>query len=547
MATLTVPVTDDFSADLLSNIDIIEFTNVASATATFAALQFDNAAILDGVTLIGNGQTNAVEVRGGSVDASGWQFTGWSNTADLITLEGSTAADVITGPSRRATLSGLEGRDTLTGGGRDDTISGGTGADKITGGLGADVITGEGGNDTIKYTDGSDASGAESVDGGAGSDLLLLQNVEEPIVFIAATITRVERLEYRQSADAYFLSEHFMGKNGISEVTYGAGNDRLTIQGADFDLSGLVINNYGAAGTDALFLSGTDPSGCTITGTDYSQWIYGDSGDDSLTGGSQADILAPRMGTDSVAGGGGNDVWLIFDPDEISAGDSFDGGADFDEVYVLEDAAEYTYDFRGFALTGVEALNINDNPSNTAPVNVILDGAQIGNGAITLVRVNSETHITVEGSSIDVSAVNFYNPSALPFSLALTGGAGKDAITGSDKDDLITGGLDGDTLTGGGGADHFIYEDLTDSTSGQGRDVIADFVQGADAIEIVPALGFTFLGTAAFSGKGDAEIRITAAGSDTVVNIDGDGDGAAESKFVLTGSYTMTEADFILS
>jgi hypothetical protein len=57
MATLTVSVTQDFSAVALSNIDRIEFTNSAIAglaTATFASTQFDNVAILNNVTFDGS-------------------------------------------------------------------------------------------------------------------------------------------------------------------------------------------------------------------------------------------------------------------------------------------------------------------------------------------------------------------------------------------------------------------------------------------------------------------------------------------------------------
>ena len=77
MATLIVNTTDDFSADALSGIDLIAFTNLAGpATATFAASQFDGVTILDDVELGGSAEINSIVVAGGSLarDASGMRI-----------------------------------------------------------------------------------------------------------------------------------------------------------------------------------------------------------------------------------------------------------------------------------------------------------------------------------------------------------------------------------------------------------------------------------------------------------------------------------------
>ena len=63
----------------------------------------------------------------------------------------------------------------------------------------------------------------------------------------------------------------------------------------------------------------------------------------------------------------------------------------------------------------------------------------------------------------------------------LKGGAGFDTLNGGNGDDLLVGGEGDDGMTGGDGADLFRFG-LGD---GAGRDVIADFETGLDAIELV--------------------------------------------------------------
>lgn len=60
----------------------------------------------------------------------------------------------------------------------------------------------------------------------------------------------------------------------------------------------------------------------------------------------------------------------------------------------------------------------------------------------------------------------------------LDGGAGNDRLDGGTGDDKIEGGRGNDILTGGAGADRFEFE------RGDGRDIITDFVNGEDRIEL---------------------------------------------------------------
>ncbi len=83
----------------------------------------------------------------------------------------------------------------------------------------------------------------------------------------------------------------------------------------------------------------------------------------------------------------------------------------------------------------------------------------------------------------------------------LVGGAGRDTLAGGDGDDLILGGLEADRLSGGAGNDTFRFA----SAAEMAGDIIGDTRPG-DRLDLSFAAGFTFIGSAAFSGAGN-EIR----------------------------------------
>ncbi|MAP95038.1 MAG: hypothetical protein CMK07_08820 [Ponticaulis sp.] len=124
-----------------------------------------------------------------------------------------------------------------------------------------------------------------------------------------------------------------------------------------------------------------------------------------------------------------------------------------------------------------------------------------------------------------------------------------DLLGGSGNDQLI-GGLGGDDLTGGTGADVFVYEAISDSAvTGIGRDRILDFEKGVDLIDL-SALGIQdFIYQAAFTGTGTSEVRFqnVGGGTKTLVQIDIDGDGNADSAIIINNAFiNLTPDDFAL-
>jgi Ca2+-binding RTX toxin-like protein len=132
----------------------------------------------------------------------------------------------------------------------------------------------------------------------------------------------------------------------------------------------------------------------------------------------------------------------------------------------------------------------------------------------------------------------------------LYGGAGNDTISGDAGDDVFYAGLGADYLLGRAGADRFVFEsvaEIQDSTP----DRITDFEPGVDLIDVATIDdedSFHFIGTSAFSGSGDMELRyfLNAFGA-TYLQFDADGNGVADASMILINvPGGVTASDFLL-
>ena len=125
----------------------------------------------------------------------------------------------------------------------------------------------------------------------------------------------------------------------------------------------------------------------------------------------------------------------------------------------------------------------------------------------------------------------------------LTSGAGSDRIDGGAGGDILVGGLGTDTLTGGAGGDSFRFDAVADSRTGLGRDVITDFEQGSDVIDLTALDAGRFIGTGFFTGRG-GEVRYAAFDGGTVVEVDTNGDRLADFQVELDDFAALTFDDF---
>ncbi|MCP5072221.1 MAG: calcium-binding protein [Rhodobacteraceae bacterium] len=112
----------------------------------------------------------------------------------------------------------------------------------------------------------------------------------------------------------------------------------------------------------------------------------------------------------------------------------------------------------------------------------------------------------------------------------LYGGAGNDDLSGGNGNDTIHAGAGDDTLNGGSGADEFVL------TQGAGNNVITDFTNGSDGIDLsaFALSGYSAVSAAATEGAAGVLIDLTALGGAGSVLIEG---------FTLA---QMDASDFIL-
>jgi hypothetical protein len=283
-----------------------------------------------------------------------------------------------------------------------------------------------------------------------------------------------------------------------------------------------MIMILGGSGDDTLSLDETD-------GALPAASIFGDDGNDVLTGGSGNDLIVGDSGNDTAFLGAGDDtfVWntgdgsdtvegqggrdtLAFDGSDLA--EKFDLSANGDRARLTRDVGGITMDLQGVedvdlgALGGADTITINDqSTTGLNTVNVDLDGsadAGVGDNQADVVIINGTAgndvgQIRSVGTRIDATA------SAIPF-VHITGEDGLDALTVNtlggddvlDASDLaatnaselikltVDGGTGNDTLTGSQGFDTFVRNpgDGNDSIDGgDGEDTL--IVNGSDASE----------------------------------------------------------------
>jgi Ca2+-binding RTX toxin-like protein len=139
----------------------------------------------------------------------------------------------------------------------------------------------------------------------------------------------------------------------------------------------------------------------------------------------------------------------------------------------------------------------------------------------------------------------------------IRGGNLADKLRGDDGNDKIMGMGGADTLTGGAGADQFRYLFTSDSGLGTQADRILDFTDGTDKLDFRtldadPATAgrqaLNYIGSAAFATNGTAQVRHVDVGGDTRVEVDLNGDGAADMHILLVGhaGQSLAGTDFLL-
>lgn len=307
-----------------------------------------------------NGGTGADQLFGG--DGFDWADYSQSATAVIVSLTGpasnigEAAGDVydsieaLIGSAFADRLSGNTGANALDGGGGDDSIYAGSGDDTLIGGAGADLLDGGAGHDLASYATAATGivarlAGTGSTSGDAAGDTYLL---------IEGLIGSNHSDQLYGSASGDWLyggsgNDTLIGGAGADVLQGGDGFDFVSYVDADaalrIDLINTTTNTGEAAGDSYSSIE-------AVTGSLFSDQIYGNSADNFLDGSNGNDQLYGQAGNDTLWGGAGADSLNGGTGNDILRGakgsDWLTGGAGADTFYLVgtDDTGDIVLDYQ---------------------------------------------------------------------------------------------------------------------------------------------------------------------------------------------------------
>ncbi|MDQ0423557.1 Ca2+-binding RTX toxin-like protein [Peteryoungia aggregata LMG 23059] len=303
------------------------------------------------------------------------------------------------------------GNTSLSGSNSSNTITGGAGSDQISGGGGDDLLIGLDGNDGLHGDDGNDhleaGAGDDRLVGGSGADILDGGDGFDRVDYDGAYAVTINFLTGLHSGaavgDTLISIEAIMGSRGADTVI--SGGEAVFFDGG----SGVDTVDYSSSSSAVVVTLGSEGHTTIGAGGDAEGDQYLDV--ERVIGSDLDDTLSSSVAGHTLAGGGGDDTYIVNGSTNVAIVEEGDAGTD--EVRVV---ASYTL--------GANLENLT----------------HVGTGNVTLTGN--------EANNVIVSGVGNQN---------LLGGAGDDELRAGAGDDVLTGGAGADLLDGGAGFDYARY------------------------------------------------------------------------------------------
>ncbi|MDP3483566.1 MAG: Ig-like domain-containing protein [Sulfuricella sp.] len=429
-----------------------------------------------------------------------------------LTLMGAANIDA-TGNELNNALIGNMGNNRLFGLAGNDSLTGNQGSDLLDGGAGLDSMTGNAGDDTYVVDNTGD---------------VVIENADEGIDTVQSSITYtlggdVENLTLTGTTNlngtGNALSNVITGNSGANTLDGGAGVDTL-VGGTGNDTyvvdetADVVVEGLNA-GTDTVLASATytlsdNVENLTLTG----------SADINGTGNALANTITANSGLNTLAGLGGNDLYIVDSSSDVVLENANEG------TDLVQSSATYTLlaNVENLTLTGTANIDGTGNTLNNiitgnSGTNFIDGGAGAdsmagGAGNDTYIVDNAGDLVTEAasaGTDLVYSSVS-YTLTTNVENLTLTG-SGNINGTGNTLNNVILGNignnrLDGstgaDSMAGGLGNDTYVVENVGDLVS-ESLDEGIDTVEASISYTLTANVeNLTLTGTAATNGTGNA-------------------------------------------
>ncbi|NJD05976.1 MAG: calcium-binding protein, partial [Methylococcaceae bacterium] len=451
----------------------------------------------DAVAYVDLNKPVTIDLAAGYADES----NGDRDTIDGIeNVLGGADDDHIYGDARANVLDGWDGDDVIQGKGGIDDLRGGDGNDLLDGGDDKDTILDGEGNDTLVGGSGDDAlladTGDDILEGGPDDDLISGGSGSDTASYASATHWVLISLKYAEAP----------------QNTQGAGMDELW-----------SIEN--------------------LTGTAYTDWLYGDGFANILEGGEGNDHLSGEGDNDTLSGGVGDDILF--------------GGEGVDEASYRSATGAITANLSAGTANGADGNDtlgdIEDLSGSNYGDTLIGDDADnklMGNGGDDVLR-GGQGDDTVDGGSGTDTASWLLSSAAVVVNLAsgvATGEGGTDLLVSIENVEGSDG--YGDTLTGNG---------LSNRLEGKGGDDVLRSGLGDDTLRLGDDTlsGGSGFDTATYAEAGArvtvdlaTGTAISSEGSDTLKSIEAViGSGYGDSLFGFDGAESLEgrEGDDIVS